>query len=224
MTNSLSMEEQVIVALRRITRAIDLHSRLLLKNYGLTSPQLAALRAIARLQPMTVGDIARSIHLGQATVTGILSRLEKRGLVVRSRGDRDRRSVFVGLSDAGAQLVRAAPPLLQERFHRGLSELADWQRSMILATLQHIAAMMDAEEIDAAPVLGSGTADADAEDVSRYLERAVASAEEASPAQESTNTPYMPEKNADEPANRNMAVLPEEAWGQHEAIFPPKET
>lgn len=168
----LSAEEQVIVALRRITRAIDLHSRLLLKRYGLTSPQLAALRVVARSQPVSVGGIARRIHLGQATLTGILGRLEKRGLVVRARADRDRRSVLVELTDAGRELVETAPPLLQERFHRGLSELPDWQRTMILATLQQVAAMMDAEQLDAAPLLASGDPAATEEDMSQYLEQA----------------------------------------------------
>ena len=49
MSNALPLEEQVIAALRRITRAIDLHSRLLLQKNGLTIPQLAALQATQRL-------------------------------------------------------------------------------------------------------------------------------------------------------------------------------
>ena len=114
MSNALSLEDQVIVALRRITRAIDLHSRLLLQKNGLTTPQLAALRAIQRLHPSAVGAIARDIHLSQATVTGIIGRLEKRGLVIRTRGDRDRRNVGVRLTDDGAELVREAPSLLQD--------------------------------------------------------------------------------------------------------------
>ena len=101
MSNTLPLEEQVIAALRRITRAIDLHSRLLLQKNGLTIPQLAALQGIQRLQPITVGALARDIHLGPATVTGILGRLENRGLVNRTRGDLDRRSVVIELTDDG---------------------------------------------------------------------------------------------------------------------------
>ena len=53
MQSGLPLEEQVIAALRRITRAIDLHSRLLLQKSGLTIPQLAALQAIQRLRKPT---------------------------------------------------------------------------------------------------------------------------------------------------------------------------
>jgi DNA-binding MarR family transcriptional regulator len=184
MSSALSLEEQVIAALRRITRAIDLHSRLLLQKNGLTIPQLAALQAVQRLQPITVGALARDIHLGPATVTGILGRLEKRGLVSRTRGQTDRRSVVVELTDDGLQMVKEAPSLLQDRFHRELAKLQEWEQTMILATLQRIASMMDAEEIEAAPVLVPGVVSAIPEDVSRYLEKAVVPTDESPLAEE----------------------------------------
>lgn len=81
MTSNLSIEDQVIVALRRITRAIDLHSKGLVNEVGLTAPQLATLLAVQRLHPINVSALAKSVHLSQATMTGILNRLEKRGLV-----------------------------------------------------------------------------------------------------------------------------------------------
>ncbi|NLF06703.1 MAG: MarR family transcriptional regulator [Pirellulaceae bacterium] len=152
----MSLEEQIIAALRQITRAIDLHSRLLLQKYGLTIPQLASLRAIERLQPVAVGALAKKIHLGPATVTGILDRLQKRGLVSRVRGDHDRRSVVIHLTEEGAKLIAEAPSLLQDQFRHELEKLPQWERTSILATLQRIATMMDAEGIDAAPVLAPG--------------------------------------------------------------------
>ena len=188
MSSALALEDQVIAALRRITRAIDLHSRLLLQKHGLTTPQLAALQATRRLQPITVGDLARDIHLSQATVTGILGRLEKRGLLSRARGDLDRRSVVVQLTDEGAKLVAEAPSLLQDRFHRELAKLKEWEQTMILSTLQRIASMMDAEDIEAVPVLVPGVVSAVPEDVSRYLEKAVVTTDETPLAEEELGT------------------------------------
>lgn len=166
---SLALEDQVIVALRRITRAIDLHSRGLLHEYGLTAPQLAALKAIGELQPVTISGVARAIHLSQATLTGIVSRLEKRGLVTRMRSGVDRRSVEVQLTDAGRELKDTAPSLLQDRFRNELLRLQEWEQNQLLASLQRIASIMDAEGIDASPVLTPGAATATAEDVSRVL-------------------------------------------------------
>ncbi len=188
MSGTLPLGEQVIAALRRITRAIDLHSRLLLQKCGLTIPQLTALQAIQRGQPITVGALARDIYLGPATVTGILGRLEKRGLVSRTRGDLDRRSVVIQLTDEGAKLVAEAPSLLQDRFHRELAKLRQWEQTMILSTLQRIASMMDAEDIEAAPVLVPGVVGALPEDVSRYLEKAVVTTVETPLADENLDT------------------------------------
>jgi len=178
MPNPLGLEDRVIGALRRITRAIDLHSRVLLQKYGLTAPQLAALQAVQRLQPIAVGALAKEIHLGQATVTGILDRLERRNLLIRSRADRDRRSVVVHLTDEGAKLAKEAPSLLHERFRRELAKLREWEQTMILTTLQRIASMMDAEQIQEAPVFVSGAGSAAEEDAPRYLQEAVVTTEE----------------------------------------------
>jgi len=201
MSNTLPLEEQVIAALRRITRAIDLHSRLLLHKNGLTIPQLTALLAILRLQPITVGALARDIHLGAATVTGILGRLEKRGLVSRTRGDLDRRSVVVELTYKGAELVVEAPSLLHDRWRRELAKLQEWEQTMILATLQRIASMMDAEDIEAAPVLVPGVVSAIPEDVSRYLEKAVVPTDETPLAEEELGT--IQQDLQEEPTNGN---------------------
>ena len=156
MKGQLNLDDQVIVALRRITRAIDLHSRYLLKQCGLTTPQLTVLRTIGRYQPIRVSSLARRIHLGQATVTGILYRLEGRGLITRSRANHDRRSVLIALTPEGETLTQEAPSPLQDRFRDSLSELSEWEQTMILATLQRIASMMDADRIDASPVLTPG--------------------------------------------------------------------
>ena len=209
MSDPLTLEEQVIVALRRITRAIDLHSRLLLQKHGLTSPQLAALKTVERLQPVTVGAVAEAIHLSQATVTGILDRLERRALLNRARGDRDRRSVLVQLTEEGAKLAKEAPSLLQERFHRQLTRLRQWEQTMILATLQRIASMMDAEQIEAVPVLVPGVAGAAQEDVSRYLEKAVVPTEESPLAEEMPGT--IPDSSVQERVHRKEGQVQAQA-------------
>lgn len=160
----LSLEDQVLVALRRITRAIDLHSRGLMQEIGLTAPQLASLQTIAKAQPITVGALAKSIHLSQATMTGILSRLEARDLVSRSRRGEDKRTVVVELTPQGQAVLKNAPSLLQDRFRRELLKLHEWEQTQMLSTLQRIASMMDAEDIDASPVLSAGEVTPSSED------------------------------------------------------------
>jgi DNA-binding MarR family transcriptional regulator len=145
---SLTAEDQIMVALRRITRAMDQRSRLLLQGYGLTTPQLATLLAIARLQPVTAGAVAREIHLGHSTVTGILDRLQRRGWIGRSRGQHDRRSVSLCLTDIGRQFLETAPSLMDDRCRAQLAGMAEWEQTQILATLQRVADMMDTNRVE----------------------------------------------------------------------------
>ncbi len=151
------IEDDIVAAIRRIIRAVDLHSRRLHDAHGLTGPQLATLREAARLGPVTAGVLARQVSLSQATITGIATRLERRGLVERRRGEPDRRTVRISVTTMGHQILESAPSLLQERFRRELALLEPWERTATLATLQRISAMMGAEELSAAPHLVSGT-------------------------------------------------------------------
>ena len=156
MSNALSLEEQVIAALRRITRAIDLHSRSLVQSHGLTGPQSLVLRATTGAGGLTPGELARQVSLSQATVTDIVKRLEARGLLRRAQDKVDRRRVIITATAKGMRLQASAPPLLQETFVRRFESLRDWEQTQLLASVQRIAELMDAEDIDAPPVLTSG--------------------------------------------------------------------
>ena len=151
--------DDVLVALRRIMRATDLYSKQLSKTAGLTSPQLLILEAIHDAGDVTIGTIARHVSLSQATVTTILDRLERRGLVFRQRSTVDKRKVHAHLTDIGRTALDDAPTPLQQSFTERFGNLQDWEKSMITASLQRVADMMDAGTIDASPVLHVGTID-----------------------------------------------------------------
>ncbi len=158
---ALTMEryEEVLTALRRLIRATDLHSRYLNKTSGLTAPQLLVLQVL-RNQGMQISSaIAKEVSLSQATVTNILDRLESRGYVQRERSAEDKRKIYVSLTDQGEEKIKQAPLPLQEYFVRQFKELPDWEQTMILSSLQRLAMMMDAQQIDAAPVLEVGDID-----------------------------------------------------------------
>jgi DNA-binding MarR family transcriptional regulator len=141
-------------------RAVDLHSRRLVEEHGLTGPQLATLREAARLGNVSVSALSRAVHLSQPTVTGILDRLERRRWIQRSRDTEDRRTVKVLVTVEGYSFLNRAPSLLQDRFRSELAKLQEWEQTMTLATLQRIAEMMEADSLDASPVLVAGPVEA----------------------------------------------------------------
>lgn len=145
--------EELIVALRRVNRATDMHSRQLIKTAGLTAPQLLILEAIRNDYAVTASRLAKRVSLSQATVTNILERLERRGLILRQRSSEDRRKVNVLLSEQGLELLKRSPRPFQETFIRQFQELPEWEQLMILSAVKKIAAMMNAETLDAEPYL-----------------------------------------------------------------------
>jgi len=151
------INDQILIALRRIVRAIDQHSRRLAQDFGLTGPQLVILRELVRNRGMHVAELAESISLSHATVTDILNRLEKRGLVSRERSMTDRRRIMVTATSRAMALISQSPPLLQETFSGQLAKLQDWELTQTLSVLQRVALMMDASQVDASPLLATGS-------------------------------------------------------------------
>lgn len=145
--------QDVLISLRRIIRATDMHSKRMVKECGLTIPQLVVLRAIATMGDVTVRRIADHVSLSQATVTTILDRMESRAMVERVRNETDRRVVNARLTPAGETMLKRSPPLLHEQFIERFDALDGGEQTAILEALHKVAGMMDAEEIDASPLL-----------------------------------------------------------------------
>lgn len=159
------IEQDVLRSLRRIIQAVDLYSRKLASQHGLTGPQLVCLREIRRHGPMNPGFLARSVSLTPPTVSGILDRLEARGLLTRQRRNRDKRQVLVRLTEEGERVLGQTPLPLQELFTRRLGALPEGRRMAIAKALQQVVELMEAEDIDAAPLLARGEANPDVFDL-----------------------------------------------------------
>jgi DNA-binding MarR family transcriptional regulator len=156
----LSIEEQIIVAVRQITHAVDLWSRQLWQQVGLTSPQLAVLREIRSGRNVTPTTIADALHLTQPTVTGVLQRLERVGAVRRERSLIDRRSVHAIITPKGESLAANSPSLLRDRVRKRLTQLPKTKRARLLEDVRLLAEMIDAPAPNGAPFLYSGGAPA----------------------------------------------------------------
>lgn len=148
-----------LIALRRILRVTELNARRLAHQSKLTASQLILLQHVARDGKALPSAIARSVGLKQATVTVLVNKLENAGLVTRRRDTEDRRRVWIELTPAGRTALDESPDLLQNRFEQGFQQLEDWEQAMMITTLERVAALLDAEAIDASPVLDVGDLD-----------------------------------------------------------------
>lgn len=156
---SADYSQDVLISLRQIIRATDLHSKKVMRDCGLTIPQLVVLRAIQALKNVTLRRISEDVSLSQATVTTILNRLEQQDFVIRTRSETDRRVVHSTLTKKGEAVLATSPSLLHDNFVRRFETLEPWEKTSILSALQRVAKMMEAEDLDAAPLLDVGAAE-----------------------------------------------------------------
>ncbi|MGR3365129.1 MAG: MarR family winged helix-turn-helix transcriptional regulator [Maritimibacter harenae] len=145
-----------LIALRRILRATELYGKELATAAKLTAAQFRALQIVAETGRATPKDIASRMGVSQATITALVDKLVARRLVTRERSERDRRQTNVTVTPEGQATVDEAPDALQQRYVRKFEALEDWEQAQIIASLERVAAMLDADAIDASPVLTTG--------------------------------------------------------------------
>ena len=143
-----SYSKKVIWFLRRLIQADNLHTRALSKRYHVSSSQLACVIALYDHGPMPLSQVAKEILVDSSTVTGLIDRLEIKGLVERSRSSLDRRIITVSLTESGEKLARNAPSLLQHRMTEGLERLPPCEKESIIQGLTSLTDLLDLPRVN----------------------------------------------------------------------------
>jgi len=157
--------ESIINNIRRIFQAFNDYSKKANMEAGLTGPQLWAIKMISENAPLRVSDLAALMFVRPGTVVGILDRLEKKGLVVRTRSETDRRAVLIELSVRGKALVEDAPGVIQGDLVRGLEAISGDELRAIDASMDKLVRILGAHQLTPMMIhghadLGSGSGDA----------------------------------------------------------------
>ena len=147
---------RVLMALRRIIRAVDIYSRKLNSTVQITAPQLICIYSVDHREGMTLSGLAKEVNLGVSTVNGIVDRLESKGLLTRTRSVTDRRRVTLSITAQGREVAKAAPALLQDRLARSLRNLPELEQAAIALSLERVVELMEAGQLDASPNLMPG--------------------------------------------------------------------
>ncbi|MBI3130940.1 MAG: MarR family transcriptional regulator [Acidobacteria bacterium] len=135
--------------LRRIVQALELYSKEVEANFGLTGPQLWALWELGQGGPMALKELAARMHLHPSTVVGVVDRLSAKNLVVRAEDPLDRRRVRVSLTAKGKTTLRKAPHPAQGRLVHGLRSMSSRQLSSLHRSLGRLVQIMEADDLEA---------------------------------------------------------------------------
>jgi len=149
-------EYRIMRALRRVIRAVHIHSIQLNSEFGLTTPQLLCLKALAESKCTTLTDLARTVNLGTSTANGIIDRLEAKKYLTRTRCAEDHRKVYLEISQSGKEIILKAPSLLQHKLSDSLTQLPESAQIIITDSLEQVVKLMEAEKLDVSANLFPG--------------------------------------------------------------------
>ncbi len=146
---------EIIVSIRKIVRSLNLESKAIQKDFGLSITQLLCLGHLQNSPDYrtTHKELMTLLSLNSSTVSGILNRLEKRGYVARISSDTDKRSKLITLTASGLKLLEETPNVLHDRLSDRLDTLSAENKAMVQKSLNFIIAAMEIREVEASPLL-----------------------------------------------------------------------
>lgn len=103
-----------------LVHALDVRSKRMVSTVGVTGPQRLVIRVIGQLTEPTASEIASTLKMHPSTLTGIVSRLQKQGLITRALDKADRRRSRFKLTDKGSKVDRERKGTVEAAIRRAL--------------------------------------------------------------------------------------------------------
>ncbi len=147
--------DDILISLRKIIRALNIESKRIQKEFGVSIPQLLTLRQLRKSSgyQATVTELSRELNLNPSTITGIVKRLAARNLVARLPKQGDKRVTTVTLTAAGSDLLQQTPKLFHVKLDERMEQLTVEQQEKIREGLSLLTGLLNIGEIDASPLL-----------------------------------------------------------------------
>ena len=139
---------EIILSIRRLMQARELYKKEVNRTYQVSASQLNCVLALYENGPLPPSQIAKHMMVESSTVTGVVDRLEQKGLVRRTRNSPDRRVINIELTKEGTRLAENAPPPIQQKIIDGLGKLSEKQVNQIVKALQMLTNMLDVQDLD----------------------------------------------------------------------------
>jgi len=133
--------------LRSVAVIVRQRGRQILSNFEITPPQFDALLHLVDHGNLTMGELCARLYLASSTVTDLVDRMERAGLVMRERDPGDRRVVRLKPLDKGHALVEAVMAARLNYLHGILHRIDAAERRQLIAALRHIHDVMTEAEV-----------------------------------------------------------------------------
>jgi DNA-binding MarR family transcriptional regulator len=135
--------KDIVESIRRLVRAEYLDSQKMSKQYGLTGPQSLVLRLLIKKGALSSADLSRQMYVTPSNITGIIDRLEKKGLVERIRKKGDRRVALITLTRSGQELGQTIPDPIEKKFVNQLADLESEHLQILAMAMNQVLNLID---------------------------------------------------------------------------------
>ncbi len=145
----------ILIKIRKIVRSVNLESKKIQKEYGVSIPQILCLNYLHNSPnyQSTQGEIRKFLNLNSSTISGIINRLEKKGLLARLPKSGDKRTVNIALTSSGDKLLSEIPSLLHDQLSNKLKKLGDHEIKEVEKSLNTLINLLDIEGVEASPLI-----------------------------------------------------------------------
>lgn len=145
-TENEILVKDIVGSIRKLIRSAYHEASKISRQFGITGPQSAILRNLLREGSLSSVALSRKLFVTPSNITGIIDRLEKKGLVERVRKKEDRRVVMLQLTEQGVELSKRLPDPIESKLIRKLTDLDESQVHVLDRSLKLVIDLIDAPD------------------------------------------------------------------------------
>ncbi|HEY3801350.1 MAG TPA: MarR family transcriptional regulator [Kofleriaceae bacterium] len=129
-----------------LVHALDVRSKRMVKSVGVTGPQRLVIRLVGQRANQTASELAETLNMHPSTLTGLLARLEGRGLLARAVDAEDRRRARFSLTPGGKKIDRLQRGTVEAAVRRAIARVGDNALDHTRSTLGQLIVELERED------------------------------------------------------------------------------
>lgn len=141
----LERSYEVIKRIKRLKETMHVHLQKLFKEMNLTGPQGMVVGILLKHEKMKVSEVSAIMDLSMSTVSGILDRLEKQGMIVREKSEADGRVILVSLTESFKESSHIPFKEIEESWTKKINRASEEEIDTILTALAILERLINEE-------------------------------------------------------------------------------
>ncbi|MBK7862299.1 MAG: MarR family transcriptional regulator [Archangiaceae bacterium] len=134
---------ELMRAIWALDHALQSRSKAMARALGVTGPQRFVLRVLQRSPGLSAKDLAAYLHLHPSTLTGVLQRLEDRGLLTREKDQRDARRQRLTLTASGGKVLARKAASVEAVLRQALGREKRAEMSVVAEVLKRLTSALE---------------------------------------------------------------------------------